>query len=154
MNTKVLNTVEDRQELEYIAGELDKIRDGLEMLGLKQCSCCRKYFKCPDGKNLLSAGQLVCYRCVSGWWEQRSPKISIEERNAVERQLLRWLMTYHGAKVIRRLSHMPATEEIELKMVVGCGLCNGTGKSGNAKCQNCDGRGSEWVVVVKPKLAA
>lgn len=149
MNTKALNTIEDGQELAYIAKELDNIREGLRMLGLKQCSCCRKYFKCPDGKNLLNAGQLVCYRCVSGWWEQHSPKISIKERNTIERELLRWLTTYHGARVIRRLSQMPATEDIQLKMVVGCEQCNRTGQSGTTKCQNCDGRGSEWVVVVK-----
>jgi hypothetical protein len=74
--------------------ELDNIRDGLRMLGLMQCSCCRRYFKCPDGKNLFNAGQLVCYGCVRGWWEQRSPELTIAEREIIERQLLRWLATY------------------------------------------------------------
>jgi len=65
MNTKTRNPVENGQELACVSRELDNIRDGLKMLGLKQCSCCRKYFMCPDGKNLLNAGQLVCVRCVS-----------------------------------------------------------------------------------------
>ena len=100
MNTKTRNPVENGQELACVSRELDNIRDGLKMLGLKQCSCCRKYFMCPDGKHLLNAGQLVCVRCVSSWWEQCSPKISIEERNTIEHQILRWLTSYYEAKVI------------------------------------------------------
>jgi hypothetical protein len=149
MNRNAPNTVEDGQDLAFISRELDNIRDGLKLLGLKQCSCCRKYFMCPDGKNLLSAGQLVCVRCVSSWWEQRSPKISIEERNTIEHQILRWLTAYYGAKVIRRLSQMPAAEDIALKIVVGCEQCGGTGRVSTARCQNCDGCGSEWVVVAR-----
>ncbi len=149
MNTKDLNAVEDGQELAYLSGELDHIRDALKLLGLKQRSCCRKYFMCPDGKNLLNVGQLVCFRCVGGWWEQRSPRISIEERNGVEHQILRWLTAYYEAKVIRRLAQMPAPENILLKIVVRCEQCNGTGQSDGSKCQNCDGRGFEWVVVTR-----
>lgn len=148
MNTNALHTAEDAQDLACLARELDGIRDALKLLGLKQCCWCRKYYLCPDGRNLLNAGQLVCYRCESSWWEQRSPKLSIEERKTAEHQLLRWLVTYHGAKIIRRLSQMPPAEEIALKMVVGCEQCNGTGQSGTTRCNNCDGRGSEWIVVV------
>lgn len=147
MNTNVLKPVEDPQDLAYLSRELGNIRDGLALLGLKQCSCCRKFFSSSDGTNLLNAGELVCFGCVGRWWEQRSPRISIEERRKVERQLLRWLTAHHGAKVIRRLNQSPAPEHIALKMVLGCELCNGTGQSGGARCQNCDGRGSEWVVV-------
>ena len=149
MNTTALRVTEEGQDLAYISRELDNIRDGLRILGLMQCSCCRRYFKCPDGKNLLNAGQLVCYGCVRGWWEQRSPQLTIAERKINERQILRWLATYYQARVIRRLSQMPAAEEVDLKMVVGCEQCNGTGQSGASRCRNCDGRGSEWVVVVK-----
>jgi hypothetical protein len=149
MNANVLDTMEETRELAYLSRELDHIRDGLRLLGLKQCNCCRKYFLCPDGKNLLNAGQLVCYQCVTGWWEQRSPKLTIEERKTAEHQILRWLLTYHGARIIRRLSQMPAAENIVLKMVVGCEQCNGTGQSGASRCQNCDGRGSEWIVVAR-----
>jgi hypothetical protein len=147
MDTKDLHAVGDGQDLAYISRELDSIRAGLKILGLNQCSCCRKYYLCPDGKNLVNVGQQVCYRCVGGWWEQRSPQVSIEERNTVEHQLLRWLTAYHGAKVIRRPGQMPAAEDIQLKVVVRCEQCLGTGLSDAAKCLNCDGRGFVWVVV-------
>jgi hypothetical protein len=149
MNTKDLNAFEDGQDLAYLSSELDKIKEGLKLLGLQQCSCCRKYFKCLDGKNLLNAGQLVCYRCVSDWWQQRSPQISIEERNAVEHQLLRWLTAYYEAKVIRRPGQMPAPENILLKIVVRCEQCMGAGMMDGTKCQSCDARGFVWVVVTR-----
>jgi hypothetical protein len=149
MDTKPLNAVEDGQELATLSSELDQIRDALKLLGLKQCNCCRKYFMCPDGKNLLNVGQLVCFRCLSGWWQQRSPKISIEERNAVEHEILRWLTAYYEGKVIRRPAQMPAAERIQLKIVVRCEHCNGTGQSDGSRCQNCDGRGFDWVVVTR-----
>ena len=146
------NPTEDASGLAYIIRELDSLRAGLSMLGLKQCSCCRKYFQCPDGKNLLNASQLVCYMCLEGWWRRESPRLNIGERRVAERQILRWLVAYHGAKVIRQIRQMPEADAIELKMVVGCEQCGGTGKRDNGICQNCDGRGSEWVVVIKPQM--
>ncbi len=151
MNPTTLNPVEAGRDLAYISRELDHLRDGLKLLGVKQCSCCRKYFKSPDGRNLFNAGDLVCYRCVVGWWQQRSPSITVEERKVIEHQLLRWLATYYEAKVIRRLNQLPAAKDIEVKIVVGCEQCDGTGQIGAARCQNCDGRGSEWVVVINPQ---
>jgi len=150
MNTNDLNAVEGGQDLASISRELENIRDGLKTLGLKQCSCCGKYFMFQDGRNLLNVGQLVCFKCIGSWWAQRSPKISIEERNTVEDQLFRWLITHHEARVIRHMSQLPPVEKIELKLVVRCEQCNGRGLSGATKCHACDGLGCEWVVIAKP----
>ena len=101
------------------------------------CICLVVALHLAEGRKFLMVG------------EQRSPKTSIEERNTIERQILRWLTAYYGAKVIRRLSQMPAAEDIALKIVVGCEQCGGTGQVSTARCQNCDGRGSQWVVVAR-----
>lgn len=152
MEPKGPNSTENDPDLAFVLHELECLREGVSLLGLKQCSCCRRYFHCPDAKNLLNVGQLVCYRCVESWWQQRSPKLGIEERRNAERQILRWLVAYHGAKVIRDMRHMPAADTIELKVVVGCEQCAGKGSRGAEACSNCDGRGSQWVVVLKSQI--
>jgi hypothetical protein len=146
------NPTEPSLDFEYILKELDSLRAGVSLLGLLQCSCCHKYFHCSDGKNLLNIGQLVCYRCLERWWQQRSPALSIEQRTNVERQILRWLVAYHEATVVRDTKQMPGADEIELKIVVGCEQCAGQGKRGERVCQNCNGRGANWVLVLKQQM--
>jgi hypothetical protein len=62
-----------------IVHELDRQREALRLLGLKQCSCCAKYYAGQEGKNLLDAGQLVCRRCVQDWWRQCSPTLDSKQ---------------------------------------------------------------------------
>jgi hypothetical protein len=132
--------------------ELDRQRDALRLLGLKQCSCCGKYYQGQDAKNLLDAGQLVCHRCVQGWWRQLSPTLSLKQRQSVEAKLRRWLVTHYNAKVIQQLEKIPPAGEIELKIVVACEQCSATGKAaGGDDCHSCDGRGSVWVVQLRPE---
>jgi hypothetical protein len=146
------------QELETrlarVVEELNHLKDGLCLLGLKQCSGCGKYSVSTDGKNLLEAGgQLVCYSCVQEWWQRRSPALNSEERQAVEHKLLRWLVTHHNAKVIRLAEKLPRPIELELKIIAACEQCAGTGKiDGGKRCLNCEGRGSVWVVRLRPEL--
>jgi hypothetical protein len=133
--------------------ELDHLKAGLRLLGLKQCGFCRKYFLSTDGRALLDVGQFVCRGCVQVWWRQTSPLLSIEERRVVEHKLLRWLVAYHNAKVVRQMGKLPRADEMELKIVVECEQCQGTGKSASAgECHNCEGRGSVWVVDLRPEL--
>jgi hypothetical protein len=139
--------------LALVVQELDHLRDGVRLLGLKQCGCCRKFFLSTDGRALLDVGQFVCRDCVPVWWQQTSPLLSIEERRVVEHKLLRWLVAYHNAKVVRQAGKMPRAEEMELKIVVECERCQGTGKNFSAgECANCEGRGSVWVVGLRPEL--
>jgi len=135
-----------------INAELDHIKDGLRLLGLKQCSCCNKFFLSQDGKTLFDAGQLVCYDCLQQCWQQRSPELSVEQRLAIEHKLLRWLVAYHKGKVIRHAESMPPAAAIELKMVVACEQCAGTGQSLGGACHNCAGRGNVWVITLRPEL--
>ncbi len=139
--------------LARVVEELDHLKAGLRLLGVKQCSYCRKYFLSQDGKTLIEAGELVCYKCLQKWWQERSPSFTIEERQAAEHKLLRWLVAHHGAKVIRQAGKLPRPADMELKIVVTCEECNGSGKNeSRAECHNCEGRGSVWVVKLWPGL--
>ncbi|HEV7966812.1 MAG TPA: hypothetical protein VGP19_04545 [Candidatus Acidoferrales bacterium] len=138
--------------LASIVHELGRQKDALKLLGLKQCSCCGKYYLAQDGKNLLDAGPLVCHRCVQDWWRKTSPTLSLKQRQAVEAKLRRWLVSHHNAKVIQQSDKMPPAGQIELKIVVACEQCDGTGKSSSGEnCHSCDGRGSVWVVELRPE---
>lgn len=128
MEPKDPKPTENPPDLAYVLGELESIRTALALVGLQQCHCCRKYFPCPDGKSLLKTEQLVCFGCLEGWWRERSPQISIEERRVIERQILRWLVAYYGAKVIGQARQLPSPDATALKMIVGCEQCGGTGK--------------------------
>lgn len=144
----------DREaNLARLAEELDHLKDGLGLLGVKQCSRCGNYFLSADGKNLFDAGQLVCHGCIQDWWQELSPSLSIEERQAMEHKLVRWLVAHHGAKVIRQQEKLPPSDDLALKMVIACDQCDGTGRSpSGGECHNCEGRGSVWVIEIKPEL--
>ena len=147
MDAKDLET-----SLTRILQELEHLKDGLGLLGVKQCAHCRRYFRSEDGGALFDAGQLVCYGCLQDWWLQHSPKLGIDERQRIEHKLLRWLVANHQAKVIRTVKKLPQADQIELKIVVACDQCSGTGKGAGRECQNCEGRGSVWVVGLRPEL--
>jgi hypothetical protein len=134
--------------------EVERQKDTLKLLGLKPCSSCGKYYLGQDGRGLLDSGvgQLVCHRCVQDWWRQRSPTLNTKQRLAVEAKLRRWLVSHYNAKVIQQNEKLPPDSETELKIVVACEQCNGTGKGSGGDCHSCDGRGSVWVVQLRPEL--
>jgi hypothetical protein len=105
------------------------------------------------GKALLDVGQLVCYGCVQEWWRLRSPLLSVKERLSTEHKLLRWLVAHHNGKVIRQSAKAPRPAEVELSIVAGCEQCEATGKTATGgECRNCEGRGSVYVVVLRPEF--
>jgi hypothetical protein len=113
----------------------------------------REYFLFSDGKALFDAGELVCYKCLQNWWQQREPTLSIEGRQAIEHRLARWLVAHHNASIIRQSEKLPRAEMLEIKVVVACEQCGGTGKLANgARCRKCDGRGIVWVVELRPEF--
>lgn len=139
--------------LEGIVQELRHLKDALGLLGIRQCSYCGKYFLSEHGKSLFEAGELSCFNCIQDWWQRRSPGLTVQERQTIEQKLLRWLVVHHNGKVITHADKMPKPEAISLKMVVGCQQCGGTGTlPGGKACHNCEGRGTEWVVVLRPEL--
>lgn len=147
----------DPQDLEArfsrIVEELNHIKAGLRLLGVKQCRSCGKYFLSQDRTALFEAGEPVCHNCIQDWWEKRSPELSIEERQSIEHKLLRWLVACYNALVIHQAKKLPRPEDLELKIVVACDQCNGAGKTdGGGPCHHCEGRGSLWVVQLRPNL--
>lgn len=143
----------DEPSFERVVQELNRLKEGLRLLGLGQCSTCGRYLLSEHGKNLFeAAGELVCFNCIEEAWQRRSPDFSVPERQAIEQKLLRWLVAHHEAKVIRQAAKMPRPETVKLKIVVACGECNGTGRSpSGGACSYCEARGSEWVVVLRPE---
>lgn len=132
--------------------EMERLKDGLGLLGVKPCSCCGVYYGRSDPGALFNCGELVCYACVARWWSQRCPQLSVKERQTTESGLRRWLVTHHHAKVVAKSRDLPKPERLVMKLVTGCEQCSASGKSySGAPCSYCDGRGSVWVVVRVPE---
>jgi hypothetical protein len=138
--------------LAHIVQELNHLKDGLRLLGVKQCCHCEKYFRSEDGKALFDADQLVCYKCVQDWWQQRVSTLDVERRRAIEYKLLRWLVMHHNAKVVEQSKDLPPADSMDLKIVASCEECRGTGNAigTSGRCHHCCGRGTVWVVGLRP----
>jgi hypothetical protein len=135
--------------------ELDHLKAGLGLLGVKPCSWCGIYHRISDSGALFTCGELACFNCLPQWWLHRSPGLSGTDRQVAERELRRWLVTHHNAEVIGRLEDLPQPERLRLKLVTGCELCDESGKTYTGhRCHHCDGRGTVWVVVRAPDSGA
>jgi hypothetical protein len=143
--------VPEDERLASLEREMEQLKDGLGLLGIRPCGWCGVFYRRSDPGALFDCGELVCYHCVPRWWSQRCPQLSIGERQTVESGLRRWLCTNHHAQVVARLADLPKPERLLMKLVTGCEQCNASGKSyKGAPCSYCDGRGSVWVVVRVP----
>jgi hypothetical protein len=132
---------------------LEHLKAGLGLLGVKPCSSCGIYYRRSDEGTLFNGGELVCYDCVPRWWLHRCPELSTDDRQKAERQLRHWLVSHYHAEVIGQLGNLPEPERLLMKLVTDCEQCNASGKNYEGKrCSHCDGRGTVWVVVVRPPL--
>jgi len=132
-----------------IQTDLENIKQGLALLGLKQCVHCGKFYRSSDHGALFESTELVCYACVRDWWADKIHHLSAAERYTVEQNLKRWLCAYHKAIVVRHLAKLPQNQT--LQVVTACETCGGTGTENHKPCSNCEGRGTVWVIVV-PEL--
>jgi len=139
------------EALQRIERELGEQAKALALLGLKQCSRCRRYLRSGDPGALFDAGELVCYKCVHDWWLTKSPELPVKDRTTVEHKLVHWLIYQHHAKVIKQTGKVLAPEG--LRLVASCIECNGTGKdTAGGPCSHCAGSGTFWVVLTdKPQ---
>jgi hypothetical protein len=127
---------------------LEHLQAGLGLLGVKPCNWCGVFHRSSDPGALFHGSELVCYKCISQWWSQRSTKLSGDDRQKAERDLRRWLISHHHAEVIGRAEDLPTPEQLLMKLVTGCEQCNASGKTYTGKrCSHCDGRGTAWLVV-------
>jgi len=131
--------------------EVANLKQAIGLLGVKPCVVCGKFYLCSNPGNLFTAGdESVCYTCLSGWWLDRCHSLSISDRESIEHNLGRWLVAHHGAKVYRELSELPSEEHQDVRLIVTCYECKGSGKMGGDRCRHC--LGNRNVCVVTPKL--
>lgn len=130
-----------------IERELELMRHGLSLLEVKPCSRCRRFFRAQPGALFDSGGELICFGCLPEWWPQRSPELSLKERELIEHRLVRWLLAHHHAHVIYQAEKLPADQPQEFRLVTDCEECDGTGTLTGSRCHYCNGRGTLWVVI-------
>jgi hypothetical protein len=134
------------------AQEIERLKDGLGLLGVNPCSWCRKFVRRTDPGALFDAGELVCYGCIPEWWPQRCSQLPEKERENLEGKLVFWLRDHHHAELYKDPAKLPESSQQELHIVANCLECRGTGKSlGQERCRYCDGRGTVWVIVSRKR---
>ncbi len=138
-----LEEVLARQQL-----DLDRMKDALGLLGVSECSWCKKFLRRSDPGALFDAGELVCYGCILEWWPKRSVDLSTKDRENLEGKLVFWLRDFHRAELFKDPAKLPESSQQELNIVANCLECRGTGKlMGDERCRYCEGRGTVWVIV-------
>lgn len=135
------------EALSRLERELANVKQGLALLGVQACVRCVKFFRISDPGSLFDAGQMVCFNCIPQWWPERSPELSVADRETVERKLVHWLLNYHQAKAIKRSDEASAAGSQEFRIVACCEECSGTGVFASSRCHFCGGRGTLWVVI-------
>ncbi len=136
------------EALPRIERELAELTNALALLGLRQCTRCRKYVRAAEPGALFDAGELVCYKCVLDWWMNKSPQLPVSERSTVERKLVHWLIYQHHAKVIKQAGKVIENPPGGPRLVANCIECNGSGKdTARAACVHCNGGGTVWVLL-------
>src|SRR5277367_1934889 len=139
------------QTLPGIERELAALRNALVLLGLKQCSWCRKYLRFAEPGALFDAGQqLICYGCSYDWWTNMCPQLPVKDRSALEHKLVHWLIYQHHAKVIKQTGKVIANPPEGIRLAADCIECLGVGRDpAGGHCSYCDGLGIIWVVLTE-----
>lgn len=116
--------------------ELRLAKRALGLLGLEACSRCGRYFRCADRGACFHAPSAVCFDCIASWWTECRCLLKVCERQTIESRLVTWLVSQHGARVLR---HAPATNDAiapGLCIVANCSLCDGYANS-SGQCSGC-----------------
>src|ERR1035438_4288059 len=116
--------IDSGEILKRLAGielELQQLREGVALLGVKRCENCRKFFRSSDAAALFDDGvEMVCYSCVHEWWPKRGGEMELKDRVAIEHKLVRWLVNHHNAELIQKSRQLPneQMQELDRKSVV------------------------------------
>ena len=139
------------EALPGIERELGALRNALVLLGLKQCSSCRKYLRFAEPGALFDAGQqLVCYGCSYDWWTNMRQQLPVKDRSALERKLVHWLIYQHHAKVIKQSGKAIDNVPEGMRLAADCIECAGTGRdTAGGHCSRCNGLGVVWVLLTE-----
>lgn len=139
------------EKLPGIERELAALRNALVLLGLRQCSRCRKYLRLAEPGALFDAGQqMVCYGCSYDWWTNMCPQLPVKDRSALEHKLVHWLIYQHHAKVIKQAGKAIDNAPEGPRLAADCIECGGAGtNTAGGPCSRCNGRGIVWVLLTE-----
>jgi len=134
---------------------LDALIGGLELLGVRRCVECGRFYRSPDTGSFLHGGELICLGCVPAWWASRSPEMDAAERAKIENKLALWLLRNRQAQVAGPPSKAPDAALCDIRLIASCTDCGGTGTTpGDLPCGECEGRGLISVVMLKQTARA
>jgi hypothetical protein len=140
----------DGDAVREMAREIANLKQGLGLLGVKPCSVCGRFFLGSDPGSFFTAGrESVCYGCLPGWWPGCCQHLDTGVREPIEYKLKDWLIHFHGGKTYRELKELPAAELQNVRVVVSCRECKGSGAMGGDRCRHCSGNGTVWVITLK-----
>src|ERR1700693_2799541 len=89
--------------------DLQQMRDGLALVGVRRCENCKKFYRCSDAALLFDDGaETVCYVCIHEWWPKRGGELELKDRETIEHKLVRWLVAHHNAQLIQQSHKLPA----------------------------------------------
>src|ERR1700683_2108781 len=143
-------SVEILGRLARVERDLEQMRDGLALVGVKRCENCRRFYRTSDAAALFDDGvEAVCYGCVPEWWPRRGGEMELSDREPIEHRLIRWLVAHHNARLIQQSHKLPADQLQEFRLVADCYQRQGTGTVLGAHCRYCGGEGKLWVVIPK-----
>jgi len=135
--------------------DLDALIGGLELLGVRRCVECGRFFRSPDMGSFLHGGELVCLGCAPAWWVSRSQEMDAAERQKLENKLALWLLRNHQAQVAGPPSKAPDAALCDVRLNASCIDCGGTGTTpGGLPCARCEGSGLVSVVMLKQTARA
>jgi hypothetical protein len=139
------------ETLSRVERDVNDLIEGLALLGVKRCFCCKHFYRCSDPGTLFDYGRLVCFACIPDWWTGVSRQLGVAEREKIESKLSTWLRKYHGAEIVKEAPEkLPHNPEHEFQIVTSCFECRGSGKlMEGERCRFCNGLGTVWIVVPK-----
>lgn len=136
--------------LEGVERNLNDLVQGLSLLGVKRCDCCKKFYRADPGVLFSGGGEIVCFDCIPAWWPVRREQLVCAERQKAEGNLVFWLRNFHNARSLRGSTSPDADQSVKFELVANCLECHGTGTYlGDKRCRYCAGPGTVRVVVPK-----
>jgi hypothetical protein len=138
------------ESVSRVGHDVDDLIGALALLGVRRCSQCRQFFRSAEPGALFDCGEIVCYKCIPGWWSSFSTRTGVTDRERIEGKLATWLRKHHRAEVVKDTpaGKAPDAANVEFQMTAKCLECAGSGKLMEAeRCRFCNGSGTVRIVV-------